>query len=152
METKTMMSNRQKAQDNYVNCKRLIKASLAEGTLSFSAEGKVIRSEIYEAIKVSRSVMNQNPKIKRLLEATERLAKRKGVVSSASPLKITGAGRASGKSDPSMVHLQAQLSFLERRVAALTVENRELRKTVKRAEWLDKFLNDSDGRQGAFPW
>jgi hypothetical protein len=145
-------SNREKAEEYYESCKRLIKNRLAEGTLSFSAEGKVVRSEVYRAINTSRGVMNQNPRIKRLLKAAERLARMKGIVPAASPGKSSRAWRASGSSDPSAVQMQVRLNYLERQVAALTVENRELKKAVKRAEWIDKFIDDSQGRQGALPW
>jgi hypothetical protein len=145
-------SNRQKAQDYYENCKRFIKNRLAEKTLSFSAEGKVVRSEIYEAIKATRGVMNQNPRIKRLLVATERWARRRGIVAATALPESSEAWRAPGASDRSMVQMQARLNFYEKQVAALTVENRELKRTVKRAEWLDKFFNDPNSTQGALPW
>lgn len=145
-------SNRQKAQDNYVRCKQLIKVRLAEGTLPFNSEGKVVRSEIYEALGVSRSVMNQNPRVRRFLEATERWA-RMTKLTLGMPLKESDeAWRASGASDKSTAQLQARNSFLEKKVAALTEEIHELRKAVKSAEWIDKFLDDPSGTQGGLPW
>lgn len=147
-----MSSNRQKAQKYYDNCKRFIKNRLAEKTLSFSAEGKVVRSEVYEAINATRGVMNQNPRIKRLLAATERWAQSRGITSANSLQESSEAWRASGASDKSAAQLQARANYLEKQVAALTVENRELRKSVKRAEWIDKFLNDPNSNQGSLPW
>jgi hypothetical protein len=145
-------SNRQKAQEYYESCKRFIKNKLAEGTLSFSAEGKVIRSEVCEAIRASRSVMNQNPRIKRLMSATERWARIKGIIAISPLQKSSEAWRAPGTTDKSLAQMQARINYLEKQVAALTVENRELRQSVKRSEWIDKFLNDPNGRQGALPW
>jgi len=145
-------SNKQKAQVYYERCKRFIKNGIKERTLSFSFEGKVVRSEVYAAINVSRSVMNQNPRIKRLLRATERWAQKKGLTSAITPQKSDRAWRASGNNDPSIVQMQARLNYLEKQIAALTVENRQLKKAVSRAEWIDKFLNDPEGKQGALPW
>jgi hypothetical protein len=146
------LSNKQKAAEYYERCKRFIKNKLAEGTLPFSAEGKVVRSELYRAINVNRAVINQNPRIKRLLRATERLARMKGTISATTPSKAGGAGKVSGTNDPYIIQMQARLNFLEKQVAALMVENRELRKAAKRSEWIDNFLNDPDSRQGALPW
>lgn len=145
-------SNRQKAQDYYENCKRFIKTRLAEGTLSFSAEGRVVRSEVYAAINASRSVMNQNPRIRRLLAAAERWAHRRGITVARPPAASSEAWRASGAGDRAMAQMQARLDYLERQVAALTTENRELKKVVKRADWIDRLLDDSEGTQGALPW
>lgn len=144
-------NNQQKAQEYYESCKRFLKNRLAERTLLFSAEGKVVRSDVYRAINASRAVMSQNPRIKRLIGATERLARLKGITAAA-PEKSSGAWRASGSIDPSVAQMQARNNYLEKQIAALTIENRELRKAVKRAEWLDKLINDPDGRQGALPW
>lgn len=145
------MNNRQKAQEYYEDCKRFLKNRLAEGTVPLSAEGKVVRSEVYMAINASRAVMNQNPRIKRLLGATERLARIKRITVAA-PEKSSGAWRASGSVDPFAAQMQARNNYLEKQIAALTTENRELRRAVKRAEWLDKLINDPEGRQGALPW
>lgn len=146
------LSNRQKAEEYYERCKQFIKKRLENEALSFSSEGKVVRSEICEAINVSRSVMNQNPRIKRLLGATERWARIKGITHGGHFKESNDAWRASGTIDKSVLQMQARLNFLEKQVAALTVENRELRKSSKRAEWIDRFMNDSNGRQGALPW
>jgi hypothetical protein len=113
------VSNRQKAQEYYEQCKRLIKSRLAEGTLAFSAEGKVIRSEVYQAINASRAVMNQNLRIRRLLRTTERFARIKGLVSTSTLEKSEGFERVSGKSDPQVMHMQIRNSHLEKQVAAL---------------------------------
>lgn len=145
-------SNKQKAQEYYERCKRFIKNGLKEQSLSFSAEGKVVRSEVYGAINVSRAVMNQNPRIKHLLRATERWARMTGTIAAATPQKSDGAWQASGSTDPSLVQMQARLNYLEKQVAALMVENQQLKKAVKRAEWIDNLLNDPEGKQGALPW
>jgi uncharacterized protein YhaN len=145
-------SNNQKAQEFYETCKKLIKQRLAAGTLAFSAEGKVIRSEIYQAINASRAVMSQNRRIRRLLGATERWARINGVMPLEQPEKSNGFGRVSGNSDPVITQMQARISHLEKLVAALSVENRELKQAVKRSDWLDKFLGDSTSRLGALPW
>jgi hypothetical protein len=146
------LSNQQKAKEYYEKCKSLIKKRLADGTLSFSAEGKIVRSEIYQAINVSRAVMSQNPRIRRLLAASERFALARGVVSQAGVERDAYYERASGGSDPRMTQMQIRMSHLEKRVAALTVENAELRKAVKRADWIDRLLSDAGGTQGSLPW
>jgi hypothetical protein len=146
------INNRQKAEDYYKRCKQFLKQRMAERNLIFSAEGKVIRSQVYEAINASRAVMNQNPRIKRLLGATERLARMKGLTSAPISKELHRPERAFGGNDPQITKMQARLNYLEKQVAALTVENRELRKAVKRAEWIDKFINDPNSKQGALPW
>lgn len=146
------LSNQQKAQEYYEKCKRLIKRRLADGSLAFSAEGKVVRSEIYNAINASRAVMNQNPRIRRLLGAVERIARMRGLISATNTEKSMSYERASGSSDPRTVQMQVRISHLEKQVVALTAENRELRKTVNRAEWIDRFLSGVGGTQGSLPW
>jgi hypothetical protein len=145
-------SNRQKAEDYYLACKRFIKTRLSEKTLSFSAEGKIIRSEIYEAINASRGVMNQNPRIKRLLLATERWARMRRIITAMASQNSNKSWRASGAGDTTAMQMQARLNYLEKQVAALTVENYELRRSVKRAEWIDKILSASGSTQGTLPW
>jgi hypothetical protein len=145
-------SNQQKGQDYYQQSKRLIKNRLAESTLSFSAEGKVVRSEIYKAINANRNVVRQNPRVKRLLAATERWARMRGLTSPAPLRESDEAWRASGAVDKTAAQLQARNNFLEKKVAALTAEVGELRRAVKRSEWLDKFLAEPNGTQGALPW
>lgn len=145
-------SNQQKAREYYEQCKRVIKGRLANGTLAFSAEGKIVRSEIYSAINSSRAVMNQNPQIRRFLAATERFARMRGLSSASKIEKSVAHGRASGSGDPRLTQMQIRMSYLEKQVAALTVENRELRAAKKRAEWIDKFLSGSGVAQGSLPW
>lgn len=146
------LNNSQKAQEFYKHCKHLIKNKLAEGTLVFSAEGKVVRSEIYQAINSSRGVMNQNPRVKRLLRATERWAKMRGILINSAPERSKDFRQITGSSDPQITQMQVRISYLEKQVAALTIENQELRKVVKRSDWIDKFLTDSENRIGALPW
>lgn len=146
------LSNQQKASEYYEQCKRLIKGRLANGTLAFSAEGIIVRSEIYKAINASRAVMNQNRRIKRLLGAAERFVRMKGLLPTSIPMKSPTYGKASGGTDPRLTQMQIRMSHLEKQVAALSVENRELRAAKKRSDWIDKYLSGTGGTQGSLPW
>lgn len=146
------LSNRQKAEQYYVNCKNYIKNSLAQNTLAFSADGKVVRSELCAAINVSRAVTVQNPRIRRLLAATECWARMNKVLTAAAPPVRRAVGHSGGESDPQVLQLQARVRYMENQVAALTAENAELRKSVRRADWIDRLIDDAQGKQGAMPW